>query len=191
MGLSEADSELFEIRITAICGHRWTSLQGRGSDREKEAKAVLIMNEWSQSLGDLTYKQIKNGLDKVRDMPNWWPVLGDFKRIACDLPTLDQCVGRVTSRNPADPVSARILNSIGLFAIQSMTESQIFKAVSVRYENVYSKIMKEAQGNDDYWKVKESPALEDQSKYQEPVASDEVMEANIGKLKDILGGSKT
>lgn len=76
--------------MTQALGHRWTANFGESATNEQGALTDTAQ-QWAEALGDLTGRQVANGVRAAfRADSKWWPTAGGFR---------EMCLAKSKARN--------------------------------------------------------------------------------------------
>lgn len=171
--------------MNVIYGHKWRSLF-------PDENSLRIGHAiWAQKLGGLTKKQLRRGVEACAYLSDWNPSVSEFVRAACGLPSLNQCVSRVSMRNNVDPVSYLIASRIGDYSLKNMSYDQQRKAIASHYEDCYAEVLSKVVGLDE--DLTERTGIErvtPENEDQDEIASPELIDQSIAQIRSVVGFAK-
>lgn len=159
-------------------GHRWRSMFKTADD------LAIGKQVWASKLGALSKKQLRRGVDHSAMLADWNPSLSEFVRMACDLPTFEQCYVKCLDKDGSDPVTYRVLGAIGSWRMQQTSEINLRPMIRGYYESIYKDVLAECMGCDEVFEP--VAALPDDVEEIKPPVDTEAAEKHIQAMKDAL-----
>ena len=163
----------------ALFGQRWTAAI------PNETALAEARNVWGAVLNRLTEKQIRRGLRACAIQDGFPPSVGEFRRLAVGLPSLDECTSRVMANEfDTDQLTYGICQRLGTSTRRNMAKRDLESAVRREYRAIYADHLSRAEGNDVEWK---SPArIDSRSPDKEAPARPEVAKKHISEMRRVL-----
>lgn len=159
-------------------GHKWRSLFKTDDD------VMLGKQVWAARLGAFTKVQLRRGMNQASALNDWTPSLGEFMRLACGLPSFEQCYARIIEKSASDKVSYTIYGRIGSWDLGRMSEYSLRIRIKGMYEEVYPRILAETIGCDDEFKP--VAAIPQDMPERKPQCSPETAEKYLSAMKATL-----
>lgn len=173
--LSDRHVARFFAKMKAMYLNTWSS----NFKTEQDLKAA--MNVWANGLGELHQSQIVRGLSACESRPGFPPTLGEFKRLALQLPTKSQTIARIAADDTRDPLSLSIVRAIGGFNLRQMSEDALARRVAALYDEHYEDVFYDRVGEPDEWEPEKRLDYEQQP--EDPPLDRESAKVALKKLK--------
>ncbi len=165
--------------MAALFGHRWTSTI------PNDIALAEARDVWGAALSRLTDTQIRRGLAACAIIDHFPPSVGEFRRLAVGLPSIDECTSRVlASELNADPLTHAVYRRLGGNFMKNATSKEIESSVKREYRALYADSLCQAEGVDTQWK---SPArIESRADQTMAPARPETAKKHLSQMRRIL-----
>lgn len=122
-------------KFSIIYGHKWTNIIS-----SKEI-AQLAIEEWTAGLNNLTNDQILIALKKCSLICEWPPSIAEFRRLAFDLPTIDDAFARAKQPDAPLMIKEMLMLCGDSYTRKCFTEVEFRHRFASAYKTVTTKIL--------------------------------------------------